>query len=341
MFAKHLHQSNQLFLELKIFSRIVPPKRYFGLFSVFAKRCLRLYAPFSAVVALTYRCQCKCIHCSAGLYKKEKKSELSMREWSHLLNDIHRLGVPRINITGGEALLRDDIFEIIQYAAERFVVILETNGQLLNRKNVGLLKKAKLSCVAVSIDDFDPAVHDSLRNLKGCFQNAIEGISLAKERGIPCILSTYVNSAKANRSYIDKIAALGRQLEVMAVRILPARPVGSFFCHAAQEHNLLGYIDSRLCYFKGLPAPKKCGVFTKATFYVSPYGEIQLCPYLPFSFGNIKEADLRQILMKLWSHNIFQEQSKDCFVLNTAFRDKMITPHLGTLEKGAVFPIEV
>jgi MoaA/NifB/PqqE/SkfB family radical SAM enzyme len=287
------------------------------------------------------------VHCSAALYEKDHSGELSFSEVIGLLNQIDRLGVPRINLSGGETLLRSDIFDIIKYATKKFVVVLESNGQLLNEENARRLKKAGLSCIAVSIDSHIPHEHDKLRNLDGCFKRAVSGIASCIKQGIPCLISTYIPSEKANFRDISGLMSLAKKMKVLAVRVMPPRPVGSFSCHVnslldkVQERYIENNIDPAIAYFKGIPAPKVCGVFTKATFYVSPYGEIQPCPFLPLSFGNIKEQELQPLLEKMFKHRVFDKQQRDCLILNPAFRKEHIPcPPSGEFGKK-IFPIAI
>lgn len=325
---------------------LVPFHLYRRVISNGFRNFLRIYTHSSAVLGLTYKCQCKCVHCSAGHYKKEVKNELATKEWFRILDQIYDLGVPRINLSGGEALLREDVFEIINYASKKFVVILESNGQLLTGDRIKYLKKANVSSVAVSVDSYDPSVHDNLRNLKWCFQGAIEGISNVVKSKIPCILSTYITSQRANRRNIENIMALAKRLGVLAVRVMPPRPVGSFSCHVnsllsiEKEKEILQLINPYRAYFKGMPAPKQCGIFHKATFYVSPYAEIQLCPYLPLSFGNIREQNLSEVLERMWNHSIFKIEDRSCLILNEDFRNKYILQN-GHNTANRLLPIEV
>ena len=337
------YKIGQIYLVTKIFLRLVPFHLYWRVIFNACRNILHFYCPSSAVLGLTYRCQCKCVHCSAGLYLKDIKNELTTKEWLALLDGICALGVPRINISGGEALLREDIFEIIEYASKKFIVILESNGQLLTKENVKKLKETKISCVAVSIDSYDCVKHDKLRNLQGCFEKAVEGISNVVESGIPCLLSTYITSERANQKNIKELTALAKKLRVLAVRIMPPRPVGSFSCHIdslltkEEEKNIYEIADSSISYYKGMPAPKLCGIFIHATFYISPYGEVQPCPFMPLSFGNVRSGSLPSILNNMWNHSIFHSEYKDCLVLHEDFREK----YLNKKGKESVFPIEI
>lgn len=338
----------QIILSSKIFVTVTPPHLYYRVMKNAIKNSLRLYSPSSAILGVTYKCQCNCVHCSAGLYDKNFNRELKTNEWFSLLDEISKLGVPRINISGGEALLREDILEIITYASKKFVTILESNGQLLTEEIAGKLKKSNVSCVAVSIDSYVPVVHNALRGIDGCFEKAVTGIANCRKVKLPCLISTYLTKERANRGNIDNLMALARELDVLAVRVMPPRPVGSFSCHIdslldkESENYIMEHIDPGIAYFKGMPAPKVCGIFTHSTFYISPYGQLQPCPFMPLCFGNIKKEKLAVILNKMWSHSIFScRQDKKCLVLNSGFRDRYLNVNTGNKKESILFPINI
>lgn len=333
-------------LMAKIFLAVTPFRLYARTITNILKNDLfRSYSPSSAVIGLTYKCQCKCIHCSAGLYKKDRSRELSFEEVIRLLEQIEKLRVPRINLSGGEALLRSDIFEIIEYASKRFVTVLESNGQLLNEETIRRLKKSNISCIAVSIDSYISHTHDKLRNLEGCFERAIIGITNCVKNKIPCLISTYISSERADSENIKGLMALAKKMKVLAVRVMPPRPVGSFSCYTSsllnkeQERYIERNIDPAIAYFKGIPAPRICGIFTKATFYISPYGEVQPCPFMPLAFGNIKKEPLESLLGRMFDHRIFDKPYRDCLILNKDFREKHIPQPATGPDKEILFPL--
>lgn len=345
MLRKLHYELGRIFLVLKIFKSIVRPPLYKKVLVNSVKNFLRKHSPSSAVLGLTYRCQCHCVHCSAGQYEKNMQAEMNTQSWLSLLDDIDRLGVPRVNLSGGEALLREDIFEIVEHAAKKFVLILESNGQLLSDQTTRRLKQAGLSCVAISIDSASPDIHNRLRGLEGCFQRAIEGIMNCKKNKLPCFLSTYIPMERANYANIHNLMKLAKNLGVLAVRVLPPRPVGSFSCHLhallskEEEDFVTSAIDPYLAYFKGMPAPSICGIFTRATFYISPYGQLQPCPFMPLSFGNIQNHPLSLLLDRMWSHRIFDVEHKDCLALNETFRNQYFKHKEENI--NACFPVEI
>ena len=312
-------------LVLKIFFRVTSRALWPRVLGNTLKNLSGCRTPASAVIAATYRCQLGCAHCSAGLYERDGR-ELTLEEWKDVLSQAERIGVPRLNITGGEALLRTDVLELIRFASRRFVTVLESNGEMLDAEKIKDLKKAGLACAAVSIDSPDPAEHDRLRGKDGSFSAAKRALELCSGAGLPAVISTYVTAERADAGNLSALEALARGTGAMAVRVMPARPVGKFYRSAGsalssgQEKFIMETMDRSLCYFKGLPGPRECGIFKRNTFYISPYGEVQPCAYLPLAFGDVPAEPLAAVLERMWSHGIFDTPRRQCLILDDAFR---------------------
>lgn len=325
-----MYTLTRLLLTARLFFRIARPGLYWKILLNGFRGALGLSYPSSAVLGLTYACQCACVHCSAGRYLKKPEEELTTEQWFALLDRIAETGAPRVNLSGGEALLRKDIFEIIRRAAKDFVVVLESNGRLLDEETVLRLKRAGVSLVAVSVDSPLPAEHDRLRHLDGCHADALRGLQNCVKHDIPCLISTYVCAERKSRENIAALMELARGLKVDAVRVMPARPVGSFSCSTdsllspQDESDVMRAIDPSIAYFSGIPAPSSCGIFSRAIFYVSPYGEVQPCPYLPLAFGNVRTEPLPAVLERMWTHAAFKGRTGRCLALDGEFRSKYI-----------------
>lgn len=103
--------------------------------------------------AVTCRCQCNCAHCSAAYHQKKGDVELSTEEAEKLIDDSQDLGITILAFTGGEPLLREDIFELITYVNQkRTLFLLFTNGLLLDGDNVKRLVDAGLYSIFVSLE---------------------------------------------------------------------------------------------------------------------------------------------------------------------------------------------
>jgi len=130
----------------------------------------------------TLKCNLKCIHCYANAGRKV--NELSTEEAKEMIDDLSSMKIPVLLFSGGEPLLREDIFELAEYAVKKGVPCsLSTNGTLITEEVAEKLKDAGFSYVGVSIDGMED-VNDRFRGVKGAFKKAFEGLLNAKEAGI-------------------------------------------------------------------------------------------------------------------------------------------------------------
>jgi MoaA/NifB/PqqE/SkfB family radical SAM enzyme len=282
-----------------------------------------------AILCLTYKCQAKCIHCSAGLYKNISP-ELNLSQWKKVIEQIDKLGTPRIHITGGEPSLKDNFLKITKYAASKGIItFLETNGFNLKEETIKALKQSKIASLDVSIDSTNPQTHDQLRNLKNSFKKAIETINTGKKLKIPVMLSTYATRENIVSGEIFDLINLAKKLKSDAVRIMPPQPSGRWL---NKFEILLSENDRRLLR-KNFPLYTIldrtelpiCPIKSKYTFFIAPDGETLPCPHLPFSFGNIKENSLENILENMAKNQMFANKSI-CYITQEGFRDNFIKP---------------
>lgn len=124
----------------------------------------------------TRACNLRCRHCYAAATPEPAGEELSTSEAKELIDDLSAFRVPVLLLSGGEPLLRRDIFDLIAYAVDRNLrVVISTNGTLIDRSVARKLKELGVSYVGVSLDGVG-ADHDSFRGQKGAFDAAMEGI---------------------------------------------------------------------------------------------------------------------------------------------------------------------
>ncbi|MFX0006714.1 MAG: radical SAM protein, partial [Candidatus Hermodarchaeota archaeon] len=99
--------------------------------------------PLAMTFAVSYNCQCNCVHCSAGKHFKKDRKELTTEEAKKLIDEAQKLGVSMIVFTGGEPLLREDIFELVSYVdSTKAMPMMFTNGEFLTDENVEKLADA-------------------------------------------------------------------------------------------------------------------------------------------------------------------------------------------------------
>ena len=141
--------------------------------------------PVAMTFAITYNCQCNCAHCSAGRHFRKDRKELSTEEAKKLIDDAQKLGVSIIAFTGGEPLLREDLFELIAHVDQKKAMpVMFTNGQFLTEENVEKLAEAGLYSLFLSVDSPNPEVHNELRGMPNLLETALEGLKRVKSKGI-------------------------------------------------------------------------------------------------------------------------------------------------------------
>jgi heme d1 biosynthesis radical SAM protein NirJ len=133
---------------------------------------------------LIRRCNLTCKHCYSISADKDFPGELSTQEVFGVMDDLKRFRVPVLILSGGEPLLRADIFDIARRAKEMgFYVGLSSNGTLIDESNIDRIAAIGFDYVGVSLDGIE-ATHDKFRRMEGAFDKSMHGIRLCKQRGI-------------------------------------------------------------------------------------------------------------------------------------------------------------
>lgn len=133
---------------------------------------------------LIRRCNLTCKHCYSISADKDFPGELSTAEVFSVMDDLKAFGVPVLILSGGEPLLRNDIFEISKRAkAMGFYVGLSTNGTLIDESNIEQIAEIGYDYVGISIDGIRET-HDKFRRKAGAFDESMHGIRLCHEAGI-------------------------------------------------------------------------------------------------------------------------------------------------------------
>ena len=129
---------------------------------------------------ITRRCNLKCLHCYSQSEDKEYKDELTTDECKKVIDNLAEFGVPVIIFSGGEPLLRKDIFELLSWTNQKGIrTVLSTNGTIITEKVAEKLRVANVSYVGISLDGMEET-NGKFRGEKGAFQKAINGIRRCK-----------------------------------------------------------------------------------------------------------------------------------------------------------------
>ncbi|MFX0032853.1 MAG: radical SAM protein [Candidatus Hodarchaeota archaeon] len=314
--------------------------------NVIRGKILRHARPIAMTFAVTYKCQCNCVHCSAGKHKKVDTTELNTEEAKRVIEESQKLGISIIAFTGGEPLLREDIFELISYINQKKTVpILFTNGLLLTQENVDKLANAGLYSLFVSIDSPIPDEHNKLRGVAGLFETAIEGIKRAKEKGIFIGFSSYATQSSTKKGQYIKIYELAKELGLHNVMLFDGVPTGKILKDTSElltsdQREEIRKFSSNISNNKIIPPLSSqswqnsiesylAGVGCLAAhiqYYVSAYGEVSPCDFTPLSFGNIRDMSLKNIWKKMIHHPAYKHRVTSCRMQNAKFRHFYIDP---------------
>lgn len=141
----------------------------------------------------TRACNLACIHCRASAQTKPAAGELTTGEVMAVIDSIASFASPVFIISGGEPLLRRDVFDIARYGHERGLrVVMSPNGTLITSEAARLMRAAGIPRISVSIDGSTADLHDRVRGVPGAFDRAMLGLAACRDYGIGFQLNTTV-----------------------------------------------------------------------------------------------------------------------------------------------------
>ncbi|MBP2634986.1 MAG: mftC 3 [Firmicutes bacterium] len=260
----------------------------------------------------TQQCNINCIHCYRDAGAKQA-DELSTAEGKKLLSEIAKAGFKIMILSGGEPLLRPDIYELIAHAASVGLrPVLGTNGILFTEDVPARLKAAGLMCAGISLDSCDADRHDNFRGVRGAWQQTMAGIKACREAGLPFQIHTTVTTW--NEQEVTAITDLAVELGAVAHHIFFLVPAGrgkdieATTLKTSQYEELLNRIIDkqavvpieikptcapqfmRIAKERGIPMRYTRGCLAGTSYCVIlPNGDVQPCPYLPLKIGNVRE----------------------------------------------------
>ncbi len=174
---------------------------------------------------ITRSCNLYCAHCRASAAHGPFEGELSTEECFHLIDEILEVSKPIIILSGGEPLVRHDIFQIAEYAVSKGLrVVMGSNGTLLTKEMAAKLKDAPISRIAISLDFPVAELQDDFRGKKGAFEEAMAGIVNARHAGIEIQINSTIT--KLNTSYLGELLSLALREGAVAFHPFLLVPTG-------------------------------------------------------------------------------------------------------------------
>jgi len=304
-----------------------------------------LSGPLLANLITNYSCNLRCGMCAAPAAGEEAgrsgARELSTEGILRVIDDLAGMGVRAIGFTGGEPLLRPDIFPLLRRAQERGVVAsLNTNGLLLDGERVDALLGSGAESLNISLDGAGAATHDRIRGLAGSFDRTVEAVArviAARGRagGRPWVKLAAVLCPE-NLGEVDAYLRLGAELGVDSVNFLARQPFpeGPGKAASAGAAAMAGVAEAveRLrgplpvpledsprmlallpIAFAGRPSPLRCFAgYNSIT--VDCFGRVFPC--LPWAYWGGRRVDLgRATLAGLWRSREYAQlrrEAKSC-----------------------------
>lgn len=274
---------------------------------IYAKRS----APISMYLCLTNKCPNNCVYCSAKNRINEK--ELTTEEWINLIKDIQDMGTPLIGLTGGEPMVREDIFDIVGAIDDRSTSTLFTSGYNLTLEKAKELKSRGLFSIGISLDSYDKDKHNCNRNSEEAFDFAINALQNSRKAGIYTMAQTVVVKEELDEEKLFKLFRLAKENGAHEVKILEPILSGKLLTqkdldkvlYNAEDRKKLIDIQHRANKKGNLPkittfayteSEEKygCGAGTQHS-YVSASGHLYPCDFVPMNFGCIKDKAIKEL----------------------------------------------
>lgn len=276
-----------------------------------------LKAPVNVTWEMTLKCNLKCARClsDSGVPAKD---ELTTKECSRLIDQLTAMKVFQVNIGGGEPFLREDFFELLQYAHHKgLVTCVSTNGMLVDNVLAKKLSRLKKLYLQVSLDGSTAIVNDQIRG-KGTYKKIIKAIECLAHQNVAFSINTVLT--RINYSQLDELrqiaASFGADLRVSRFRpsgrakssmefLEPEKWQLENFAQWLGNNDLVRTGDS----FFSLTSEKRrrkgldmCGA-ANMTCCISSNGNVYPCAFLkerPFLIGNVRDTSFQ----KMWDDSI-------------------------------------
>jgi heme b synthase len=276
---------------------------------------------------VTRSCNLNCRHCRAAAERGPYQGELSTEECEKVMQGVAAFAKPIIILTGGEPMLRPDIYHLAEYGNRLGLrMVMAPCGKLLTGETCGKLKAAGIQRISLSIDGATAESHDSFRRVDGAFESVMQGVAAARKAGLEFQINTTVTRLNVNG--LPAIFDLAIKLGAVSFHPFLLVPTGRGRELADQEippeeyERVLNWIYEHrseagitlkpTCaphYYRilrqreraagravkpethGLDAMTKGCLGGQGFAFISHVGVIQICGFLDMPAGNIRESE--------------------------------------------------
>lgn len=274
----------------------------------------------NVIIEITSNCNFNCQHCGNDSGKK-RSNELEENEFYEIVDELHKLHVLRLGITGGEPLVHPKLFDYINYAKNKIPTIsIATNGYFVDEAMIKKFKECNVNKFVVSLDGTSE-FHNMFRGNNYAYQNAIKAIKLLVENGMEVKVRSVLT--KDNQEIIINLIKITNELNIYRHEIIPMCPIGRADinkCLSAMEYynflkkslELIRNMNCKIIYqfkpvfgaeelFTNIPSDCKekslkyrCDAF-KTSLEITSTGDIIGCSFVRETVGNIRLDSIKNI----------------------------------------------
>ena len=283
------------------------------------------YTPSLISWNLTKMCNLKCPHCymEAG---KRAENEMTSDECLALIDEMKSLGTEMIILTGGEPLLRKDIYDIAKYASQQGIwVVMGTNGVLINDNVAQKMVECGVRGVGISIDSIDPEKHNRFRGGPNSWEYSVRALEICKDHGLDVLVQTTI--MEMNYDEIPLLIEFAKEKGAWSFNLyfLVQTGRGQLMNDLTPQksEDMLSYLTGVQDQFRPMLIRSKCTPHFKRIAYqngfgglesggcmagteycrIMPEGDVTPCPYMTVVAGNVREQSFTEI----WNHSeVFQ-----------------------------------
>ena len=283
------------------------------------------YTPSLISWNLTKMCNLKCPHCymEAG---KRAENEMTSDECLALIDEMKSLGTEMIILTGGEPLLRKDIYDIAKSASQQAIwVVMGTNGVLINDNVAQKMVECGVRGVGISIDSIDPEKHNRFRGGPNSWEYSVRALEICKDHGLDVLVQTTI--MEMNYDEIPLLIEFAKEKGAWSFNLyfLVQTGRGQLMNDLTPQksEDMLSYLTGVQDQFRPMLIRSKCTPHFKRIAYqngfgglesggcmagteycrIMPEGDVTPCPYMTVVAGNVREQSFTEI----WNHSeVFQ-----------------------------------
>ena len=174
---------------------------------------------------VTRSCELNCWHCRAAARNQTYKDELTAEQCFRLLDNIAGFAKPIMILTGGEPMLREDIFDIARYGRDLGLrMVMAPCGALITDQTVMKMLDSGIQCISISLDGATAVSHDRFRGVTGAFDIAVKAVEVAKRHGLPFQINTTIT--KHNLDEFPDILELAEKMGAITFNPFLLVPTG-------------------------------------------------------------------------------------------------------------------